>query len=328
MGDAEKSMQTHLLSLQRQLRGNMPAPELILWQKIRDRQLGVRFRRQYVSGARIFDFYVPEIKLALEIDGDSHFLNPADRLRELNRDKQLADTGVTVLRFTNSDVMKNLPGVIASILAVIAARQAYPPLHLPPAHRGEKKVVALLLAIIFISLPLAASAAIVPPECREGLARISECGLPSLIGVFVRIAQFIFGIAGSIALIMFVWGGFKWLTAAGESTKIQEGKEILTNTVIALFIIFGAYVGVQFLVTAIVGGPTSAPLVEGQQCFKDANAKNSAAGTAFRVGGALKCVATCADLSDDGYQEKTPDPTLECIQFPDSPPGKQCCRGR
>lgn len=60
--------------LQRQqLRANMPMPEKILWAKIRNQQLGVKFRRQHGIGRYIVDFYCPECALVIELDGDSHY---------------------------------------------------------------------------------------------------------------------------------------------------------------------------------------------------------------------------------------------------------------
>lgn len=113
-------METKYKKLQRLLRSNMPAPELILWQKIRGKQLGVKFRRQYAIEiplrGRILDFYAPSIKLGIEIDGDSHFKNEESRKRELIKDNELFENyGIKVIRFLNSDIMKNLDGVLTVI---------------------------------------------------------------------------------------------------------------------------------------------------------------------------------------------------------------------
>jgi very-short-patch-repair endonuclease len=52
----------------------MPQSEKLLWEKLRRRQvLGFRFRRQYSVGGYIIDFYCPELRLAIEVDGDSLF---------------------------------------------------------------------------------------------------------------------------------------------------------------------------------------------------------------------------------------------------------------
>ncbi|MDO8599192.1 MAG: DUF559 domain-containing protein, partial [bacterium] len=61
------------------LRASMPAPELILWQRIRNEQLGVKFRRQHSIGSAIVDFYAPSVRLAIELDGESHYVDTRAR---------------------------------------------------------------------------------------------------------------------------------------------------------------------------------------------------------------------------------------------------------
>lgn len=110
----------------------MTAPELVLWQKIRNNQLGVKFRRQFSIANYILDFYAPSINLAIEIDGDSHYLDKQAVLKDKMRDKFLNGYGIKVLRFTNHEVMSNLEGVIQKIIEFL------PPLNLPLI-MGEKR---------------------------------------------------------------------------------------------------------------------------------------------------------------------------------------------
>ena len=113
-------MQTHLKQIQRKLRGHMPAPELVLWQKIRFKQLGVKFRRQYAFGNRIFDFYAPQLRLAIEVDGATHFFDEEGRRQELVWDKMMwSQYKIFVLRVLNSDMMRNLDGVVIKIQETI-----------------------------------------------------------------------------------------------------------------------------------------------------------------------------------------------------------------
>jgi very-short-patch-repair endonuclease len=63
----------------------MPPAEVILWQRLRNRQVeGYKFRRQYSIGRFVVDFYCPEKRLAIEVDGESHFVEEAD-LRDRER---------------------------------------------------------------------------------------------------------------------------------------------------------------------------------------------------------------------------------------------------
>lgn len=107
---------------------------------------------------------------------------------------------------------------------------------------------------------------LVPAAC-QGTASLSECGLNQVVQVFINVAQFIFGISGSAALLMFIYGGFLWLTSAGKAEQVKEGQAVISGAVIGLIIIFGAYVGVQFLIGAI-RGPVAAGdvVIPGEHC--------------------------------------------------------------
>ncbi len=60
--------------IRQSLRNTLPAAELMLWSKLKNRQIcGRKFRRQFSVGPYVVDFYCPTLKLAIEIDGDSHF---------------------------------------------------------------------------------------------------------------------------------------------------------------------------------------------------------------------------------------------------------------
>ena len=112
------------------LRQRMPAPEVVLWTKLRNRQLlGKKFRRQFGIGPYIVDFYCPELKLAVEIDGESHFLGDGPK-RDARRDAVIAQSGITVLHVPNHEVMQNLDGVLellaGTILERIKSVPAYP----------------------------------------------------------------------------------------------------------------------------------------------------------------------------------------------------------
>ena len=98
------------------LRRNMPAPELVLWQRLRGKGIGYKFRRQYSIGNSVLDFYSHDLRMAIEIEGDSNDLDQAARAKDAKRDSVLEKIGVRVLRFTNRDVMDNIEGVIDKIL--------------------------------------------------------------------------------------------------------------------------------------------------------------------------------------------------------------------
>ncbi|MEQ6167486.1 DUF559 domain-containing protein [Ekhidna sp. MALMAid0563] len=97
----------------RQLRKDSTLSEVLLWQEIRKRQLGVQFHRQVPILDYIVDFYCHEIKLAIEINGLSHEWKVGyDKLRL----GKLKTAGVNVLVFDDLDVKKDINWVLNQIV--------------------------------------------------------------------------------------------------------------------------------------------------------------------------------------------------------------------
>ncbi|MDP2167614.1 MAG: endonuclease domain-containing protein [Thermodesulfovibrionales bacterium] len=106
------------------LRSSMPKAEVILWSKLKGKGLqGNKFRRQYSIEQFVIDFYSPKLKLAIELDGDSHFVEGAD---EYDRERQtiIEAYGIRFLRFTNKEVHENLKGVLDKIMATIITQES------------------------------------------------------------------------------------------------------------------------------------------------------------------------------------------------------------
>ncbi|MBI3005488.1 MAG: endonuclease domain-containing protein [Ignavibacteriales bacterium] len=109
-------------NLRRMLRKSMPKAEIILWSNLRRKQLlDQRFRRQYGIGSYVIDFYCPKLKLAIEVDGDTH----TDETIPYDNDRQefIESYGVRFLRFTNEDIYENLDGVLTTIFETIQSLQ-------------------------------------------------------------------------------------------------------------------------------------------------------------------------------------------------------------
>lgn len=98
------------------LRNQATKAEQILWYHLKGKQLeGYKFRRQQSVGPYIVDFYCPQAKLVIEVDGDSHFLDEAIRY-DRKRQKYIESFGLKFLRFTNIDIYESIDGVIEDIL--------------------------------------------------------------------------------------------------------------------------------------------------------------------------------------------------------------------
>ena len=107
----------------RQLRKQMTPPELRLWNALRARPDGFKFRRQHALGFYTLDFFCFEAALAVEVDGFSHSLGDNPQ-RDERRDAWCADHGIRTVRISAIDVRDNLQGVVDYI--IYACRQRTP----------------------------------------------------------------------------------------------------------------------------------------------------------------------------------------------------------
>jgi len=101
------------------LRRDAPPAERKLWYEYL-RYLPEKFTRQKPLGSYVVDFYCAQRRLVIELDGDSHFANGADRYDE-RRTEKLAALGVRVLRLSNKEVMEGFEGVCLHIERVLKA---------------------------------------------------------------------------------------------------------------------------------------------------------------------------------------------------------------
>lgn len=121
----------------RGLRQNMTEAERRVWQILRSQRMrGHKFRRQVPIGRYIADFVCHEARLVLEIDGGQH-----DRLspRETERSAFLQSQGYRLLRFWNSEVLRNPDGVYETIAEALGRLTAEPTRHIPSPFMGESR---------------------------------------------------------------------------------------------------------------------------------------------------------------------------------------------
>ena len=108
------------------LRNSMPPAEQLVWARLKGKQIeNCKFRRQYSVGAFVVDFYTVEIKLAIEIDGDSHFTDGAE-VADRERQSLIESSGIRFLRFTNRQVYEELDAVIEAISQMVCTLRGLP----------------------------------------------------------------------------------------------------------------------------------------------------------------------------------------------------------
>jgi len=104
-----------LKELARELRNNSTKAEIILWTKLRRKQMyGYDFHRQKPIDEYIVDFFCRDLMLAIEVDGYSHeFLEVYNK--DVIKEKRLNQLGITVLRFSDKQVLKDTENVLRAI---------------------------------------------------------------------------------------------------------------------------------------------------------------------------------------------------------------------
>ena len=132
-----------------QMRQNMTVAERTLWERLRRNQVGgLHFRRQQIIDGFIADFYCHTARLVIEADGGVHDAQ-ADYDRE--RDEIIATHQITILRFTNHQIINDTETVMAQITAAVHASVSspsvsfpsisFPSISFPPLKEGPGEVL-------------------------------------------------------------------------------------------------------------------------------------------------------------------------------------------
>ena len=113
-------------------------------------------------------------------------------------------------------------------------------------------ITAIFLGLFVFNVSLAYGQGIVPqasgPACSAGDA--TYCGnyeINDFIVLAIKVSKWILGMVGSLALVMFIYGGVLFLVSGGGSEKISQAKKILVAAVIGLIIVFTSFLIIQFV---------------------------------------------------------------------------------
>jgi very-short-patch-repair endonuclease len=125
--------------LARALRNNPTEVERKLWQRLKGKQLNnYQFYRQRMLGKYIVDFYCPELKLIIELDGGQHY-EENHQQKDEKRDAYFKTHGIRVERFTNLEVLQQMEVVMNYLYELTSSREST---SYPPFQRGRSVVIA------------------------------------------------------------------------------------------------------------------------------------------------------------------------------------------
>jgi very-short-patch-repair endonuclease len=104
----------------RKLRDNMTEAEQQLWDYLKSKPLGFKFRRQHPIGNYVLDFYCHKLRISIEVDGGYH-LTTEQKNKDSERTAYVASLGIAEYRFTNEEIMVNLNKTIEVINEILSA---------------------------------------------------------------------------------------------------------------------------------------------------------------------------------------------------------------
>jgi len=111
-----------LFDFARKLRDHQTEAELFLWSQLENlKYLNVRFKRQHPILYFVADFYCHKVKLIIEVDGGYHDI-PEQYKYDKEREHELEDLGIKVIRFTNEQVLFQIENTLNAIEGVIKER--------------------------------------------------------------------------------------------------------------------------------------------------------------------------------------------------------------
>lgn len=117
----------------------------------------------------------------------------------------------------------------------------------------KKIIVSFFLLLLFFSVVVANPVLAAIEGCPDGTTCLqnplgTDTSPQKLIG---NVINAVMGVVGSIALLMFIFGGLTWMLSGGSSDKVKKGKDILVWSAVGLAVIFSSYALVYFVITKI-----------------------------------------------------------------------------
>ncbi len=183
------------------------------------------------------------------------------------------------------------------------------------------KKITTLAPLAILVVPFAASASKLIPDCATGNGL---CGINDIVQTFINFTRLLLGFVGAAVLIMFVYGGFVWLTSGGGE-GVKKGMAIVRNAGIGLLIVFGAYTGIQFVFTSF-SAQKSARV--GQECTSttgDARGIYAMVTIAQDQPPEIQCVTTCGGTELKNYSCMSADVGKNCVFGLCTDPTLACC---
>lgn len=113
-----------------------------------------------------------------------------------------------------------------------------------------KKIKGLLLALAVGVMALPVHAQVELPSELGDTLNMSDASIGTIVGNIINI---VLGLLGFVLVIFIIWSGVEWMTAGGDSGKVDTAKTRLLNSVIGLAIVLAAWAVANFVVGSLSG---------------------------------------------------------------------------
>lgn len=160
----------------------------------------------------------------------------------------------------------------------------------------NKKLLFLILVIATVPLVSHAAGFLDSIAC----IRTGRCGLEEIASGFVILIRYLLGMMAAVSLVYFVWGGVYWIGSGGNMSKIEKGKNIMVNTILALVVAFTSYLVINFFVNDLLGAKSGYRVSNECPANSDGRVCNSGSGRNYECYQGM-CVTKCeiADKESD-----------------------------
>jgi len=115
------------------------------------------------------------------------------------------------------------------------------------------KQISAAIAFATLALPMLVSAQILPPPPTGLASGFSGAGNDTITEVIVRVVSIALALAGLIAILFLIIGGFRYVTAAGNEEAAESAKKTILNSIIGIIVIILAYVILRVIENALLG---------------------------------------------------------------------------
>lgn len=122
-------------------------------------------------------------------------------------------------------------------------------------------ILILIFGFLFVAPVIAQTGGVTPPPVNNtptpnGNQLYNPLGATSVQSLIGRAINGVMGVVGSLALLMFVYGGLLWMTSGGKDAQVKKGKDIILWSSVGMAVIFGAYALTKFIITALTNSGT------------------------------------------------------------------------